>query len=52
VLHAREIDRIILQLDVGSINSENVREFIKRYSMGDSADREDPEEERKKDPRP
>jgi PAS domain S-box-containing protein len=31
VFQAREIDRIITQLDKGWIESENVREFIKRY---------------------
>ena len=31
IFQAREIDRIITQLDKGWIESENVREFIKRY---------------------
>jgi len=33
VLQAREIDRIVTQLDRGWIESEKVREFIKRYYM-------------------
>jgi len=33
ILQAREIDRIITQLDMGWIESEKVREFIKRYYM-------------------
>jgi len=31
VLQAKEIDRIVTQLDQGWIESEKVREFIKRY---------------------
>jgi PAS domain S-box-containing protein len=33
ILQAREIDRIITQLDMGWIESEKVREFVKRYYM-------------------
>ena len=34
IIHqAREIDRIITQLDMGWIESEKVRDFIKRYYM-------------------
>lgn len=33
ILQAREIDRIITQLDIGWIESEKVRDFIKRYYM-------------------
>ncbi len=33
VLQAREIDRIITQLDMGWIESEKVRDFIKKYYM-------------------
>ena len=33
ILQAREIDRIITQLDMGWIESEKVRDFIKRYYM-------------------
>ena len=33
ILQAREIDRIVTQLDMGWIESEKVREFIKRYYM-------------------
>ena len=33
ILQAREIDRIVTQLDMGWIESEKVREFIKRYDM-------------------
>ena len=34
IIHqAREIDRIVTQLDMGWIESEKVREFIKRYYM-------------------
>jgi PAS domain S-box-containing protein len=33
ILQAKEIDRIITQLDMGWIESEKVREFIKRYYM-------------------
>ena len=38
ILQAREIDRIVTQLDMGWIESEKVREFIKRYYMVGSAD--------------
>ncbi|MDO8871220.1 MAG: PAS domain S-box protein [Methanoregula sp.] len=48
ILQAREIDRIITQLDMGWIESEKVRDFIKRYYMVGSADSEHPKEERKK----
>ncbi|MDD1702943.1 MAG: PAS domain S-box protein [Methanoregula sp.] len=33
ILQAREIDRIVSQLDMGWIESEKVREFIRRYYM-------------------
>ena len=33
ILQVREIDRIVTQLDMGWIESEKVREFIKRYYM-------------------
>jgi PAS domain S-box-containing protein len=33
ILQAREIDRIITQLDMGWIESEKVRDFIKRYYL-------------------
>lgn len=33
ILQAREIDRIITQLDMGWIESEKVRDFIKKYYM-------------------
>jgi PAS domain S-box-containing protein len=33
ILQAKEIDRIITQLDMGWIESEKVRDFIKRYYM-------------------
>jgi PAS domain S-box-containing protein len=33
IVQAREIDRIVTQLDMGWIESEKVREFIKRYYM-------------------
>lgn len=46
ILQAREIDRIITQLDMGWIESEKVREFIKRYYMVGSADLQ-PEPDRK-----
>ncbi|MDP2797853.1 MAG: PAS domain S-box protein [Methanoregula sp.] len=48
ILQAREIDRIITQLDMGWIESEKVRDFIKRYYKVGSADSEHPKEERKK----
>ena len=38
VLQAREIDRIITQLDMGWIESEKVRDFIKKYYMVGSQD--------------
>lgn len=38
ILQAREIDRIITQLDMGWIESEKVREFVKRYYMVGAAD--------------
>jgi PAS domain S-box-containing protein len=47
ILQAREIDRIITQLDMGWIESEKVRDFIKRYYMVGAADGEHPEKERK-----
>ena len=33
ILQAKEIDRIVTQLDMGWIESEKVRDFIKRYYM-------------------
>ncbi|MFA5269221.1 MAG: PAS domain-containing protein [Methanoregula sp.] len=38
ILQAREIDRIITQLDMGWIESEKVRDFIKKYYMVGSQD--------------
>jgi PAS domain S-box-containing protein len=39
IIHqAREIDRIVTQLDMGWIESEKVREFVKRYYMVGAAD--------------
>lgn len=38
ILQAREIDRIITQLDMGWIESEKVRDFIKRYYMVGAGD--------------
>jgi PAS domain S-box-containing protein len=38
ILQAREIDRIVTQLDMGWIESEKVREFIKRYYMVSTID--------------
>jgi len=38
ILQAREIDRIVTQLDMGWIESEKVREFIKRYYMVGTAE--------------
>jgi len=32
-MQAKEIDRIVTQLDMGWIESENVRGFIKKYYM-------------------
>jgi len=40
VLQAREIDRIVTQLDQGWIESEKVREFIKRYYRVGMRDKE------------
>ena len=48
ILQAREIDRIITQLDMGWIESEKVREFIKRYYMVGDGDSGKPEDERRK----
>jgi PAS domain S-box-containing protein len=48
IFQAREIDRIITQLDMGWIESEKVRDFIKRYYMVGGADRNHPEKERKR----
>jgi len=48
ILQAREIDRIITQLDMGWIESEKVREFIKRYYMVGTPEMEHPDEARKK----
>jgi len=44
ILQAKEIDRIITQLDMGWIESENVRGFIKKYYMvgtGESGEEDD-----------
>ncbi len=49
ILQAREIDRIITQLDMGWIESEKVRDFIKRYYMVGTGDMEPHGEERKQD---
>ena len=38
IMQAREIDRIITQLDMGWIESEKVRDFIKRYYMVGTVD--------------
>ena len=54
ILQAREIDRIITQLDMGWIESEKVRDFIKRYYMvgnGDSANSDNPADKKKERPR-
>ncbi len=48
ILQAREIDRIVMQLDKGWIESEKVRDFIKRYYMVGTADMEHHKEEKKK----
>ncbi len=48
ILQAREIDRIVTQLDRGWVESEKVRDFIKRHYLECSADREPQKEERKK----
>lgn len=52
ILQAREIDRIITQLDIGWIESEKVRDFIKRYYMvgtQDVAANNRPEDTRKRE---
>ena len=54
ILQAREIDRIITQLDMGWIESEKVRDFIKRYYMvgaGEVADNGKPAGNGKKESR-
>lgn len=48
ILQAREIDRIVMQLDKGWIESEKVRDFIRRYYMVGTADLEPHKEEKKK----
>ncbi|MHB8164105.1 MAG: PAS domain S-box protein [Methanoregula sp.] len=48
ILQSREIDRIITQLDAGWVESDKVREFIKRYYKADPADKEQPYTEPKK----
>ena len=48
ILQAREIDRIVTQLDRGWIESEKVRDFIRRYYMVGTADTELHKEEKKK----
>ena len=48
ILQAREIDRIVTQLDRGWVESEKVRDFIKRYYMVGTADLESHKEEKKK----
>lgn len=48
ILQSREIDRIITQLDAGWVESDKVREFIKRYYKADPADKEQPESVPKK----
>ena len=48
ILQAREIDRIVTQLDRGWVESEKVRDFIKRHYMEGSADMEPQNEEKKK----
>jgi PAS domain S-box-containing protein len=53
ILQAREIDRIITQLDMGWIESEKVRDFIKRYYMvgtGDVAGKGKPGDTKKEKP--
>ncbi|MFA4824572.1 MAG: PAS domain S-box protein [Methanoregula sp.] len=53
ILQAREIDRIITKLDMGWIESEKVRDFVKRYYGVGTAGLEHSEGERKKKyPRP
>ncbi len=52
ILQAREIDRIITQLDMGWIESEKVRDFIKRYYMvgaGDVVNGEKPAKDGKRE---
>ncbi|MDP3563756.1 MAG: PAS domain-containing protein [Methanoregula sp.] len=49
ILQAREIDRIITQLDMGWIESEKVRDFIKRYYMVGTGEMDHPAEVRKQD---
>jgi PAS domain S-box-containing protein len=45
ILQAREIDRIVTQLDMGWIESEKVRDFIKKYYMVGTQDAvEEPDE--------
>ena len=54
ILQAREIDRIITQLDMGWIESEKVRDFIKRYYMvgtGEVANNGKPAGNKKKESR-
>ena len=48
ILQAREIDRIVTQLDRGWIESEKVRDFIKRYYMSGTADMKPQTKEKKK----
>jgi PAS domain S-box-containing protein len=48
ILQAREIDRIVTQLDRGWVESEKVHDFIKRYYMGGTTDMEPHKEEKKK----
>ena len=48
ILQAREIDRIVTQLDRGWVESGKVHEFIKRYYMVGSADGEPRKEEQNK----
>jgi PAS domain S-box-containing protein len=50
ILQTREIDRIVTQLDQGWIESEKVREFIKRYYMVGVAESDLLKEDRKKYP--
>jgi PAS domain S-box-containing protein len=50
ILQAREIDRIVTQLDQGWIESEKVREFIKRYykvGTDDASDKDRSSKQRK-----
>jgi PAS domain S-box-containing protein len=51
LLQAREIDRIITQLDMGWIESEKVRDFVRKYYMegtGDTPGKINPVNNRKK----